>query len=146
MAGASESHADSAVRVAATSRYHTEGDAREGREASETAAENDSYSRDEFGRIRSAAKGEARRALRRIRANTEKLHRHRETGDVGDGIAFNVSGSHWTTGSLLDYLSQNGMLPSQYLANRVVLKGCFDLTAVSNPAQALFPSIREIYC
>lgn len=107
---------------------------------------NDSYSRDEFARIRSAAKSEVRLALRRIRANTEKLHRHRETGDVGDGIAFNVSGSHWTTGSLLDYLSQNGMLPSQYLANRMVLKGCFDLTGVSNPAQALFPSIREIYC
>ncbi|MBY0457095.1 MAG: hypothetical protein K2V38_07150, partial [Gemmataceae bacterium] len=108
--------------------------------------ENDSYSRDEFGRIRSAAKGEVRQALRRIRTNTERLHQYREVGDVGDGIAFNVSGTRWGTGSLLEYLSQNGMLPSQYLANRVVLKGCFDLTGVSNPSQALFPSIREIYC
>lgn len=108
--------------------------------------ENDSYSRDEFGRIRSAAKGEVRQALRRIRTNTERLHQYREVGDVGDGITFKVSGSQWRTGSLLEYLSRNGMLPSQYLANRVVLKGCFDLAGVSNPAQALFPSIREIYC
>ncbi|WP_264032881.1 hypothetical protein [Mycolicibacterium gilvum] len=108
--------------------------------------ENDSYSRDEFGRIRSAAKGEVRQALRRIRTNTERLHQYREVGDVGDGITFKVGGSRWSTGSLLEYLSRNGMLPSQYLANRVVLKGCFDLAGVSNPAQALFPSIREIYC
>lgn len=108
--------------------------------------ENDSYSRDEFGRIRSAAKGEVRQALRRIRTNTGQLRQYRETGDVGDGIIFNVIRTQWSTGSLLEYLSQNGMLPSQYLANRIVLKGCFDLTGVSNPAQALFPSIREIYC
>lgn len=108
--------------------------------------ENDSYSRDEFGRIRSAAKGEVRQALRRIQTNTEKLQRFHEVGDVGDGIVFKVAGVQWCTGSLLEYLSQNGMLPSQYLANRVVLKGCFDLAGVSNPAQALFPSIREIYC
>jgi hypothetical protein len=108
--------------------------------------ENDSYSRDEFGRIRSAAKGEVRQALRRIRTNTERLHQYREVGDVGDGITFNVGGTRWSTGSLLEYLLRNGMLPSQYLANRVVLKDCFDLAGVSNPAQALFPSIREIYC
>ncbi|WP_125079794.1 hypothetical protein [Mycobacterium sp. P7213] len=108
--------------------------------------ENDSYSRDEFGRIRSTARSEVRRALSRIRTNTEKLRQYRETGDVGDGIIFNVGGTQWSTGSLLEYLSRNGMLPSQYLANRVVLKGCFDLAGVSNPAQALFPSIREIYC
>ncbi|MEB3065043.1 hypothetical protein [[Mycobacterium] zoologicum] len=108
--------------------------------------ENDSYSRDEFGRIRSAAKGQIRQALRRIRTNTEMLHQYREFGDVGDGITFKVGGSRWSTGSLLEYLSRNGVLPSQYLANRVVLKGCFDLAGVSNPAQALFPSIREIYC
>ncbi|MDQ1250010.1 MAG: hypothetical protein QG597_4387 [Actinomycetota bacterium] len=108
--------------------------------------ENDSYSRDEFGRIRRAAKGEVRQALRRIRTNTERLHRYREAGDVGDGIMFKAGGSRWSTGSLLEYLSRNGMLPSQYLANRVVLKGCFDLAGVSSPAQALFPSIREIYC
>jgi hypothetical protein len=108
--------------------------------------ENDSYSRDEFGRIRSAAKGEVRQALRRIRVNTEKLHQFREVGDVGDGITFNVGGSRWSTGSLLDYLSRNGELPTQYLANRAVLKGCFDLAGVPSPAQALFPSIREIYC
>ena len=108
--------------------------------------ENDSYSRDEFGRIRSAAKSEVRRALRRIRSNTEKLRQYREVGDVGDGITFKVGGSGWSTGSLLEYLARNGMLPSHYLANRVVLKGCFDLAGVSNPAQALFPSIREIYC
>ena len=108
--------------------------------------ENDSYSREEFARIRSAAKGEVRQALRRIRANTERLRKYREVGDVGDGITFKVGGARWSTGSLLEYLSRNGMLPSQYLANRVVLKGCFDLAGVSNPAQALFPSIREIYC
>lgn len=108
--------------------------------------ENDSYSRDEFGRIRSAAKGEVRQALRRIRVNTEKLHQFREVGDVGDGITFNVGGSQWSTGSLLDYLSRNGRFPTQYLANRAVLKGCFDLTGVTSPAQALFPSMREIYC
>lgn len=108
--------------------------------------ENDSYSRNEFGRIRSAAKGEVRQALHRIRTNTEKLRQYRDVGDVGDGITFNVGGERWSTGSLLEYLSRNGMLPSQYLANRVVLKGCFDLAGVSNPAQALFPSIREIYC
>lgn len=108
--------------------------------------ENDSYSRAEFARIRSAAKGEVRQALRRIQVNSETLRRYRDTGDVGDGIIFNVGGVRWSTGSLLDYLSQSGTLPSQYLANRVVLKGCFDLTGVSNPAQALFPSIREIYC
>lgn len=107
---------------------------------------NDSYSRDEFARIRSAARSEVRQALRRIQINSEKLHRYRETGDVGDGIIFNVSGTRWSTGSLLEHLSRNGMLPSQYLANRVVLKGCFDLAGVSNPAQALFPSIREVYC
>ncbi|MGQ9349417.1 hypothetical protein [Mycolicibacterium gilvum] len=108
--------------------------------------ENDAYSRDEFGRIRSAAKGEVRQALRRIRTNTERLHQYREIGDVGDGITFKVGGTRWNTGSLLEYLSQNGMLPTHYLASRVVLKGCFDLAGVSNPAQALFPSIREIYC
>ena len=108
--------------------------------------ENDSYNRGEFARIRSAAKGEVRQALRRIRTNIEKLHRYQETGAVGDGITFKVGGARWCTGSLLEYLSRNGMLPSQYLANRVVLKECFDLAGVSNPAQALFPSIREIYC
>ncbi|MCK5751612.1 MAG: hypothetical protein KAH46_02790, partial [Mycobacterium sp.] len=70
----------------------------------------------------------------------------REVGDVGDGISFKVGEERWSTGSLLEYLSRNGMPPSQYLAQRVVLKGCFDLAGVSNPAQALFPSIREIYC
>ncbi|MFL0172339.1 hypothetical protein [Mycobacterium sp. SMC-13] len=108
--------------------------------------ENDSYSRDEFDRIRSAAKREVRHALRRIQTNTESLQRFREVGDAGDGIVFNVAGVQWGTGSLLEYLSLNGELPSPYLAYRAAHKGCFDLTGVQTPAQALFPSIREIYC
>lgn len=108
--------------------------------------ENDSYSRDEFGRIRGAAKREVRQALSRIRTNSERLQQFRDVGEVGDGIVFNVAGVQWSTGSLLEYLAHNGKFPSPYLAFRAAHKGCFDLTGVLSPAQALFPSIREIYC
>jgi hypothetical protein len=108
--------------------------------------ENDSYSRAEFSRIRNAAKAQVRQADQRLESNSRVLQNYLAAGSQSDGIKFSSRGVRWTTGSLLEYLSRNGELPSLYLAKRVVLKGCFDLRGVSNPAQALFPSIREIYC
>ncbi|MDD4866228.1 MAG: hypothetical protein PHQ28_03615 [Mycobacterium sp.] len=108
--------------------------------------ENDAYSAAEFNRIRTVAKTQVRQAASRIDANLETLHSYRQSGDSAVRIMKTHSGVVWTAGSTLDYLSRTGSMPSLYLARCAVAKGAFDLRGVSNPAQALFPSIREIYC
>jgi hypothetical protein len=107
--------------------------------------ENDAYSRDEFARIRTAAKTQIRQASARIEANLKTMRSH-QAGETTVRVVKSHSGLVWTAGSLLDYLSCHGAMPSLSLARATVLKGAFNLEGVTNPAQALFPSIREIYC
>lgn len=106
---------------------------------------NDAYSNTEFTAIRTAARHRVNQALRRIEANSAVLRSYAD-GEETPTMVFQSRGTVWTPGSLLQHLSQVGMLPSEYLAARVKLKGAFDLRGVTNPAQALFPSINEIYC
>ena len=108
--------------------------------------ENDAYSREEFTAIRATANQIVNQALRRIEANTAALQRYLDGGESADTQSFRVQGTRWTVGSLLAHLSRTGMMPSQYLAWAVSQKGCFDLRGVTNPAQALFPSIDEVQC
>jgi hypothetical protein len=107
--------------------------------------ENDAYSREEFNRIRSAAKAQVRQASARIEANLKTLVSHR-SGETTVRVLKSHRGVIWTAGSLLEYLSRHGAMPSLRLARSAVIHGAFDLRGVANPAQALFPSIREIYC
>lgn len=107
---------------------------------------NDAYSSAEFTSIRTAASHRVNRALRRIEINSAALRSYANGTEIPDSPVIRSEGVAWTRGSLLHYLSQVGMLPSEYLAARVKLKGIFDLRGVSNAAQALFPSICEIYC
>lgn len=106
---------------------------------------NDAYSREEFTRIRSAANTQVRQASARIEANLATLRSHR-SGETTARVSKLHSGTVWTAGSLLDHLSGHGGLPSLRLARAAVTRGVFDLCGVTNPAQALFPSIGEIYC
>lgn len=108
--------------------------------------ENDAYSRAEFTRIQTAAKAQVRKASARIANNLEVLTRFQETGEPGIVVASVRRGVRWTSGSLLEYLSRHGAMPTQHAARKAVSKGAFDLQGVTNPAQALFPSILEIYC
>jgi len=108
--------------------------------------QNDAYSADEFARIRTAAKGQVRQAAARIEANLETLRKYRQSGDSSVPIMKAHGGLVWTAGSALEYLSSKGRMPSLYLARSAVSKGAFDLRGVNFPAQAIFPSIREIYC
>lgn len=107
--------------------------------------DNDAYSRAEFTRIQTAAKAQIRKASARIANNLQALNRFQEVGDPGIPVVSGRSRS-WTSGSLLDYLSRHGAMPSSHVARQAVSKGAFDLQGVTNPAQALFPSILEIYC
>lgn len=106
---------------------------------------NDAYSRDEFNRIRTVAKAQVRQASARVEANLETLHAHL-SGAPTTRVLKPHNGPIHTAGSLLEYLSGHGVMPSPGLARSTVIKGAFDLRGVANPAQALFPSIREIYC
>jgi hypothetical protein len=108
--------------------------------------QNDAYSADEFAQIRSAAKGQVRQAGARIEANLETLRKYRQLGDSSVPIMTTRGGVVWTAGSALEYLSSKGTMPSTYLARSVVSKAAFDLHGVDFAAQAIFPSIREIYC
>lgn len=107
--------------------------------------ENDAYSRGEFNRIRAAAKGHVRQACARIDANTQILQAHR-AGETTARVLKSHQGTIWTAGSLLDYLSDHGTMPSRRLAFSAAGKAAFDLRGVTNPSQALFPSIQEIGC
>ncbi|WP_435278726.1 hypothetical protein [Rhodococcus yananensis] len=107
---------------------------------------NDAYTRDEFTAIRNAANQRVNQAFRRIRANTTVLQRFLDGDEPADAPSFHVQGVRWTVGSLLAHLSQTGTMPSQYLSWAVSRKDCFDLSGVTNPAQALFPSIDEVLC
>ena len=108
--------------------------------------ENDAYSRAEFTRIQTAAKAQVRKASARIANNLQALDRFHETGEPGVFVASDRRGVRWTSGSLLEYLSRHGAMPAMHVARKAVSKGAFDLQGVTNPAQALFPSILEIYC
>lgn len=108
--------------------------------------ENDAYSRAEFTRIQTAARGQIRKASTRIANNLQALERFRTTGEAGTFVVSGRTGTRWTSGSLLDYLSSHGAMPSGYIARVAVSKDAFDLQGVTNPAQALFPSFLEIYC
>lgn len=105
---------------------------------------NDAYTREEFTAIRTAANQRVNQALRRIEANTAVLQRFLDGGEPADVPSFRVQGARWTVGSLLAHLSHTGTMPSQYLAWAVSRRDCFDLRGVTNPAQALFPSIDEV--
>lgn len=105
---------------------------------------NDAYTRDEFTAIRNAANQVVTMALRRIEANTAVMQRYLDGEEPDDVPSFRVQGVRWTVGSLLAYLSRTGTMPSQYLAWAVRQRGCFDLRGVTNPAQALFPSLDEV--
>ncbi|XVA03261.1 hypothetical protein ACQ86I_05765 [Prescottella equi] len=105
---------------------------------------NDAYTREEFTAIRTAANQRVNQALRRIEANTTVLQRYLDGDEPADSPSFRVQGARWTVGSLLAHLARTGTMPSQYLALAVSRKGCFDLRGVTNPAQALFPSIDEV--
>lgn len=105
---------------------------------------NDAYTREEFTAIRNMANQRVNQALRRIEANTAVMQRYLDGGEPGDGQSFQVKGVRWTVGSLLVHLSRTGTMPSQYLAWAVRRRDCFDLRGVTNPAQALFPSIDEV--
>lgn len=107
---------------------------------------NDAYTREEFTAIRNAANQRVNQALRRIEANTAVLQRYLDGNEPSDAPSFQVQGIRWTVGSLLANLSRTGMMPSQYLAWAVSRRDCFDLRGVTNPAQALFPSIDEVQC
>lgn len=107
---------------------------------------NDAYTREEFTAIRNTANQRVNRALRRIEANTAVLQRYLDRDEPADVQSFQIQGKRWTVGSLLAHLSRTGSMPSAYLALAVSRKGCFDLLGVSNPVQALFPSIDEVYC
>ena len=107
---------------------------------------NDAYTRDEFTAIRTAANQRVNQALRRIEANTAVMQRYLDDDEPSDAPSFRLQGTRWTAGSLLAHLSRTGMMPSQYLAWAVSQKSCFDLHGVTNPAQALFPSIDEVQC
>ena len=107
---------------------------------------NDAYTREEFTAIRNTAKQRVNQALRRIEANTAVLQRYLGGDEPADVQVFQVQGTRWTVGSLLSHLARTGTMPSQYLAWAVGQKGCFDLRGVTNPAQALFPSIDEVLC
>lgn len=107
---------------------------------------NDAYTREEFTTIRNAANQRVNQALRRIEANTAVLQRYLGGDEPADVQAFQVQSTRWTVGSLLGHLSRTGTMPSQYLAWAVSRKDCFDLRGVTNPAQALFPSIDEVLC
>ena len=107
---------------------------------------NDAYSAAEFARIRAAAKGQVRQATARIDANLATLRNYRHSGDTSIRIMKTHGGVVWTAGSALDHLSSTGMMPSNYLARAVVAKAAFELSGVNCPAQAIYPSIREIYC
>ena len=109
-------------------------------------AANDAYTREEFTAIRNAANRRVNQALRRIEANTAVLQRYLDGDEPADAQSFQVQGTRWTIGSLLSHLARTGTMPSQYLAWAVSRKGCFDLRGVTNPAQALFPSIDEVLC
>jgi hypothetical protein len=109
-------------------------------------AKNDAYSSAEFHAIRTAASHRVNQALRRIEMNSAALQGFLDGTEIADSPVIRTEGVEWTRGSLLHYLAQVGMLPSEYLATRAKLKGLFDLRGVSNPAQALFASIDEIYC
>jgi len=108
--------------------------------------ENDAYSRAEFTRIQTAAKAQIRKASARIANNLQALNRFQEEGDPGILVVKGRTGEIWTSGSLLEYLSRHGAMPSMHAARKSVIKCAFDLQGVTNPAQALFPSILEIYC
>lgn len=108
--------------------------------------QNDAYSAAEFARIRTAAKGQVRQASARIEANLETLSKYRQSGDSSVRVMKTHGGLVWTAGSALEYLSSTGTMPSAYLAGCVVNKAAFDLRGVKYAAQAIFPSIREIYC
>ena len=106
--------------------------------------ENDAYTREEFTTIRNAANQRVNQALRRIEANTAVLQRYLDGGEPADAPSFRTQGTRWTAGSMLVHLSRTGTMPSQYLAWAVSRRDCFDLRGVTNPAQALFPSIDEV--
>lgn len=105
---------------------------------------NDAYTREEFTTIRNAANQRVNQALRRIEANTALLQRYLDGDEPADAPSFRIQGTRWTVGSLLAHLSRTGTMPSQYLAWAVSRRDCFDLRGVTNPAQALFPSIDEV--
>lgn len=105
---------------------------------------NDAYTRDEFTAIRNAANHRVNQALRRLEANTAVLQCYLDGDEPADAPSFQVQGTRWTVGSLLAHLSRTGTMPSQYLSWAVSRKDCFDLRGVTNPAQALFPSIDEV--
>lgn len=108
--------------------------------------ENDAYSRAEFTRIQTVAKAQIRKASTRIANNLKALNRFQETGTPGILVIPGRTRESWTSGSLLDYLSRHAAMPSTHVARKAVSMGVFDLQGVTNPAQALFPSILEIYC
>ncbi|NLE80560.1 MAG: hypothetical protein GX610_13430 [Rhodococcus sp.] len=107
---------------------------------------NDAYTSEEFTAIRTAANQRVNQAVRRIESNTAVMQRYLDGNEPPDAPSFRVQGTRWTVGSLLVHLSRTGMMPSQYLAWAVSQKSCFDLRGVTNPAQALFPSIDEVQC
>ncbi len=112
----------------------------------ERLPQNDAYSRAEFSRIKTAARNQVRQASARIEANLETLSEYRQSVSETDLVVVKSQGVRWTAGSLLEYLAVHGKLPSLYIAQRTVRNEAFDLRGVVNPAQAIFPSLKEIYC
>lgn len=106
---------------------------------------NDAYSSAEFNTIRAVATRRVNQALRRIEVNSAVLQAHRDGEENYTGSVIRSEGSIWTPGMLLHHLSQVGMFPSDYLTVCVRRKGLVDMRGVTNPAQALFPSIEELY-
>jgi hypothetical protein len=84
---------------------------------------NDAYSSAEFKAIRAAASQRVNQALRRIEVNSAALRSYADGTGIPESLVIRSEGVAWTRGSLLHYLSQVGMLPSEYLAARVKLKG-----------------------
>lgn len=106
---------------------------------------NDAYSSAEFNAIRTVANRHVSQALRRIDTNSTVLRAYVSGEENFAGSVIRALGSEWTPGALLHHLSQVGMFPSQYLALCAKRQGLVDMRGVSNPAQALFPSIEELY-
>lgn len=106
---------------------------------------NDAYSSAEFNAIRAVANRRVNQALRRIEVNSGVVRTYLDGEENYTGSVIRSQGSVWTPGRLLHHLSQVGMFPSDYLTACVRRKGLVDTRGVTDPAQALFPSIDELY-
>lgn len=105
----------------------------------------DSYSRNEFHRIRSAAAGIVRTGLHRIETNTATLAAYRAGEEPHDAVRQCVGGRDWTVGSLLDCLARTGTLPVQRFSNaRGRLRSLVNLDGAKTISEALFPNSVEI--